>query len=244
MIINSLRLLAFIFLFVIIIIKEIPLKNTLKDSIIQLYIAIFCIAILIIIDNITGFILTLAILILYFRIYSDEIKKKNEFNKENLNKDDLKKKDSKEFPINNIEETENIEHDSNKCNKCPIDIPKKKNIFNNQDIIHTHGNIEDNFVPYISEEHLLAAQTNIIDIDNYNSNIENSDFNNLDIKKGPLYKIQGLPETSLISEKQNNPLNPLNNEINDKNNNLDNTHIRGYDVYNEYLGKLSYDILQ
>lgn len=238
MIINSLRLLAFIFLFAIIIIKEIPLRNTLKDSIIQLYIAIFCIAILIIIDNITGFIITLGILILYFRIYSDEIKKKNELNKENLNK-----KNSKEFPINNIEETKNIEHDSNKCNKCPIDIPKKKDIFNNQDIIHTHGNIEDNFVPYISEEHLLAAQTNIIDIDNYNSNIENSDFNNLDIKKGPLYKIQGLPESSLMSEKQNNPLNPLNNEIND-NNNLDNMHIRGYDVYNEYLGKLSYDIIQ
>jgi hypothetical protein len=238
MIINSLRLLAFIFLFAIIIIKEIPLRNTLKDSIIQLYIAIFCIAILIIIDNITGFILTLGILILYFRIYSDEIKKKNELNKENLNK-----KDSKEFPINNIEEAKKIEHDGNKCNKCSIDIPKKKNIFNNQDIIHTHGNIEDNFVPYISEEHLLAAQTNIIDIDNYNSNIENSDFNNLDIKKGPLYKIQGLPESSLMSEKQNNPLNPLNNEINDKNNNLDNTHIRGYDVYNEYLGKLSYDII-
>ena len=240
MIINSLRLLAFIILFAIIIIKEIPLKNTLKDSIIQLYIAIFCIAILIIIDNITGFILTLGILILYFRIYSDEIKKKNQ-----LNKDDLKKKDPIQFPIDNIEEKENnIEHDSNKCNKCSMDIPKKKNIFNNQDIIHTHGNIEDNYVPYISEEHLLAAQTNIIDIDNYNSNIENTDFNNLDIKKGPLYKIQGLPETSLISEKQNSSLNPLNNEINDKNSNLDNTHIRGYDIYNEYLGKLSYDILQ
>jgi len=242
MIINSLRLLAFIFLFAIIIIKEIPLRKALKDSIIQLYIAIFCIAILIIIDNITGFILTLGILILYFRIYSDEIKRKNELNKENLNK-----KISKEFPINNTEEientknTENIEHDNNKCNKCSIDIPKKKNIFNNQDIIHTHGNIEDNFVPYISEEHLLAAQTNIIDINNYNSNIENLDFDNLDIKKGPLYKIQGLPETSLLSEKQNNP---FNNEINDKNKNLDITHIRGYDVYNEYLGKLSYEILQ
>ena len=53
-----------------------------------------------------------------------------------------------------------------------------------------------------------------------------------------------IESSSLMSEKQNNPLNPLNNEINDKNNNLDNTHIRGYDVYNEYLGKLSYDIIQ
>lgn len=224
MIINSLRLLAFIFLFAIIIIKEIPLRKALKDSIIQLYIAIFCIAILIIIDNITGFILTLGILILYFRIYSDEIKRKNELNKENLNK-----KISKEFPINNTEEientknTENIEHDNNKCNKCSIDIPKKKNIFNNQDIIHTHGNIEDNFVPYISEEHLLAAQTNIIDTNNYHLNIDTEDIYKLEIKSGPLYKIQGLPD-----------INDLNGEIN---------HIRGYDISNEYLGSLSYDIL-
>jgi Ca2+/Na+ antiporter len=239
MIINSLRLLTFIILFAIIIIKEIPLKNTLKDAIIQLYIAIFCIAILIIIDNISGFILTLGILILYFRIYSDEIKKKNELNKEDLNK----KSSSTDNNINNIEEhKDNIHHSDTKCNKCSIDIPKKKNIFNNQDIIHTHGNNEDNFVPYISEEHLLAAQTNIIDIDNYNLNIENTDFNNLDIKKGPLYKIQGLPDEQIVSvsPKDNNP----NNEISDKNNDIEIKHIRGYDVNNEYLGKLSYDILQ
>jgi hypothetical protein len=45
----------------------------------------------------------------------------------------------------------------------------------------------------------------------------------LDIKRGPLYKIQGLPDSS-----------DLNGEIN---------HIRGYDISNKYLGSLSYDIL-
>ena len=234
MILNSLRLLAFIILFAIIIIKDIPFKKIFKDAMIQLYIAIFCIAILIIIDNITGFILTIGILILYFRIYSYEIKKKNEIIKEDLKKEHI------DLSINNIQE--NIDSDTNKCNKCSIEIPKKKDIFNQNSIL-THGNTDDNYVPYISEEHLLAVQTNIIDIDNYNSNIENIYFNNLDIKKGPLYKIQGLPETPLlISETLNNE--PNNIQINDKNSNyIDITYIRGYDVYNEYLGKLSYDIL-
>ena len=37
-----------------------------------------CPPVLIIVDNITGFILTLGVLIIYFRVYSEEIKKKNE----------------------------------------------------------------------------------------------------------------------------------------------------------------------
>ncbi len=69
MILNSLRLLAFIILFAIIIIKDIPFKKIFKDAMIQLYIAIFCIAVLIIVDNITGFILTLGVLIIYFPRY-------------------------------------------------------------------------------------------------------------------------------------------------------------------------------
>ena len=206
MIINSIRLLAFIILFVIIIIRDIPFKKIFKDAIIQLYIAIFCISILILIDNISGFILTLSALIIYFRIYSDEIKKKNELDKrETLVKssDASETKDTK---------------DHGKCgehckhgDKCSMDIPKKKNIFNDK--------ADDNSVPYITEENLLAAQTNIVDIDNYKLNIENADLNDLDVKKGPLYKIQGLPDIS------------------------ENNQIRGYDIQNEYLGKMHYNIV-
>ena len=90
-----------------------------------------------------------------------------------------------------------------------------KNIFNEKDN-------DSGYVPYISEEHLLAAQTNIIDT-NYHLNIDTEDLHKLEIKRGPLYKIQGLPD-----------INDLNGEIN---------HIRGYDISNEYLGSLSYDIL-
>jgi Ca2+/Na+ antiporter len=214
MILNSLRLLAFVILFAIIIIKDIPFKKIFKDAILQLYIAIFCIAILLIIDNITGFIITLAVLILYFRVYSEEIKKKNEL--EEKNKEDSPKEQCKHNE--HKEDKEHKEHNdyNETCNKCTLDIPKKKSIMDETD--NSNG-----YVPYISEEHLLAAQTNIIDTNNYHLNIDTDDLHKLDIKRGPLYKIQGLPDSS-----------DLNGEIN---------HIRGYDISNEYLGSLSYDIL-
>jgi len=217
MIINSIRLLAFIILFVIIIIRDIPFKKIFKDAIIQLYIAIFCISILILIDNISGFILTLSALIIYFRIYSDEIKKKNELDKrETL----VKSSDASETKDTSCCTGGSgcSAKDHGKCgehckhgDKCSMDIPKKKNIFNDK--------ADDNSVPYITEENLLAAQTNIVDIDNYKLNIENADLNDLDVKKGPLYKIQGLPDIS------------------------ENNQIRGYDIQNEYLGKMHYNIV-
>jgi Ca2+/Na+ antiporter len=214
MILNSLRLLAFVILFAIIIIKDIPFKKIFKDAILQLYIAIFCIAILLIIDNITGFIITLAVLILYFRVYSEEIKKKNEL--EEKNKEDSPKEQCKhKEQCTHKEHKEHKEHNET-CNKCTLDIPKKKSIMDETD--NSNG-----YVPYISEEHLLAAQTNIIDTNNYHLNIDTDDLHKLDLKRGPLYKIQGLPDSS-----------DLNGEIN---------HIRGYDISNEYLGSLSYDIL-
>lgn len=212
MIINSIRLLAFIILFVTIIIKDIPFKKIFKDAIIQLYIAIFCISILILVDNITGFILTLSSLIIYFRIYSDEIKKKNE-----LNKRETLLKSSDNTSIQDKVSKTDTEH--NKCNhnKCSMDIPKKKIISNDSNYSN-----DSHLVPYITEENLLAAQTNIVDIINYKLNIESTDLNNLDIKKGPLYKIQGIPD---VEE------------------NIENNHIRGYDIQNEYLGKMNYNIL-
>jgi Ca2+/Na+ antiporter len=211
MIINSIRLLAFIILFVIIIIRDIPFKKIFKDAIIQLYIAIFCISILILIDNISGFILTLSALIIYFRIYSDEIKKKNELDKrETL----VKSSDASETKDTSCCSAKHHGKCGEHCkhgDKCSMDIPKKKNIFNDK--------ADDNSVPYITEENLLAAQTNIVDIDNYKLNIENADLNDLDVKKGPLYKIQGLPDIS------------------------ENNQIRGYDIQNEYLGKMYYNIV-
>ena len=91
---------------------------------------------------------------------------------------------------------------------------RKKNIFNELAI--------DNFVPYITEENLLAAQTNIIDVNNYNLCINNNDIEILEVKRGPLCDIQGLQDIPDLG---------------------DNRRLRGYDVYNSRLGNLTYDIL-
>jgi len=232
MYINTFRLLAFIVLFAIIIIVEIPFKKLFKDPTIQLYIAVLCIAILMLLDNISGFILTIGVLIIYFRIYTDEIKNKREReNMENIYdiKDTKDTKDTKDIKdtkdtkdINNIINEEKGIKDMSKekgqcdknCDKCSIEMPNKKNIFNELAI--------DNFVPYITEENLLAAQTNIIDVNNYNLCINNKDIEILEVKRGPLCDIQGLQDIPDLG---------------------DNRILRGYDVYNSRLGNLTYDIL-
>jgi hypothetical protein len=247
MYINTFRLLAFVILFAIIIIVEIPFKKLFKDPTIQLYIAIFCIAILMLLDNITGFILTIGVLVIYFRIYTEEIKNKREReNMENIN--DNKDKPRISLPdvprassvssattvrcidadsrsnistpkdIVDVSDIKDVSKEHNKCDKdcdkCSMEMPKKKNIFNEFAV--------DNFVPYITEENLLAAQTNIIDVDNYNLCIDNKDIDVLDIKRGPLCDIQGLQDIPDLG---------------------DNKRLRGYDAYNSRLGDLTYDIL-
>ena len=221
MYINTLRLLAFIILFANIIIVEIPFKKLFKDPTIQLYVAVFCIAILMLLDNITGFILTIGILIIYFRIYTDEIKNKREReNMENI-KDTKDTKDTKDIKstINEHKDMKDVSKEAygkcdKNCDKCSIEMPKKKNIFNELAI--------DNFLPYITEENLLAAQTNIIDVNNYNLCIDNKDIEMLEVKRGPLCDIQGLQDIPDLG---------------------DNRRLRGYDLYNSRLGNLTYDIL-
>jgi hypothetical protein len=242
MYINTFRLLAFIILFAIIIIVEIPFKKLFKDPIIQLYIAVFCIAILMLLDNITGFILTISILILYFRIYTNEIKIKREReNMLDINDDKEEKAKAtatatataatataatakKEPGHTHTEDTHKATESSKEagrgagcdkgCDKCSMEMPKKKNIFNEMAI--------DNFVPYITEENLLAAQTNIIDVYNYNLCINNDDIDTLDVKRGALCDIQGLQDIPDLG---------------------DNKRLRGYDTYHSRLGNLTYDIL-
>ena len=241
MYINTFRLLAFIILFAIIIIVEIPFKKLFKDPTIQLYIAVFCIAILMLLDNITGFILTIAILILYFRVYTDEIKMKREReNMQDINDDKPEKPATATLATTNTaakkepghtEDTRKPNMDSSKeaekgtggavgtgcdkgCDKCSMEMPKKKNIFNEMAV--------DNFVPYITEENLLAAQTNIIDVYNYNLCINNDDIETLDVKRGPLCDIQGLQDIPDLG---------------------DSKRLRGYDTYHSRLGNLTYDVL-
>ena len=189
-------------------------------------------------DNITGFILTIAILILYFRVYTDEIKMKREReNMQDINDNKPEKPatataatTAKKEP-GHKEDTHKPNMDSSKevgkgtggavgvgcdkgCDKCSMEMPKKKNIFNEMAV--------DNFVPYITEENLLAAQTNIIDVYNYNLCINNDDIETLDVKRGPLCDIQGLQDIPDLG---------------------DSKRLRGYDTYHSRLGNLTYDIL-
>jgi hypothetical protein len=69
-------------------------------------------------------------------------------------------------------------------------------------------------VPYITEENLLAAQSNIVNPIEYNNELHGVDKG---IYNEDVYGSQGLDTKNI--------------------------HIRGYDTYNVYLGTLLYDII-
>jgi Ca2+/Na+ antiporter len=193
-IINSFRILALILLVIILIIKEIPFKNLFKDLMIQFYMALTCILFLLLVDNIFGFILSICLLTLYFRIYTSELKtiNKNENNKD-VNKD--------------IETVKDCETD-----KC---IMNMEQVDNKRIILGNVNNNDTNYlVPYITEENLLAAQSNIVNPEGYNKEYYGVDKG---IYKEDVYGSQGLDNKNI--------------------------HIRGYDVSVSYLGTMQYDII-
>jgi hypothetical protein len=153
MIINSLRGLAVIFLALIIMIKDIPFKKLFKDAMIQLYLAVACMLVLLFVDNILGFILSICILTLYFRIYTSELRNKNvseaDPDNEHKNKHNHHKGDHKGCKDDKCEM--NMEH---------LAIEKPKIPLNNITM--------DGSTPYITEENLLAAQSNIVNPAEYN----------------------------------------------------------------------------
>ena len=188
-IINAVRFLAVILLVSILIVKEIPFRNLFKDLMIQFYLALSCVLILLIIDNIFGFILSLCLLALYFRIYTSELKSKKET-----------------IPSN----TSNHNHNNCSNDKCVMNmervgIERKKTL----EVITQ----DNSLVPYITEENLLAAQSNIVNPEEYNKEIYGVDKG---IYNEDVYGSQGLDNKNI--------------------------HMRGYDVNNEYLGSLSYGL--
>jgi len=227
MIIDSLRILATALLFIAMLIYKIPLQNMFKNCFLQIYIAVFCLIILVFVDNITGFIITLAILIIYFRVYSKEIKEKTKEYYENENKEDEKiNQDTNKKP-------------NNMCsgNKCSLEYPERKNnngingvngvnsinsvnSVNGINSVNDDNSIKNNIIitqglqPYITPQHLVAVQTNILDNNIYSNEI--SDINVLpdEYKSIPVYKSQGL--------------------------NTDNYHLRGFDNYNKEYGTLDF----
>jgi Ca2+/Na+ antiporter len=194
-IINAVRFLAVILLVSILIVKEIPFRNLFKDLMIQFYLALSCVLILLIIDNIFGFILSLCLLALYFRIYTSELKSKKEM-----------------IPSNTSNTSNTSNHNHNNCSndKCVMNmervgIERKKTL----EVITQ----DNSLVPYITEENLLAAQSNIVNPEEYNKEIYGVDKG---IYNEDVYGSQGLDNKNI--------------------------HMRGYDVNNEYLGSLSYGL--
>ena len=233
MIINSLRLLAVILLVIILIIKDIPFKSLFKDSMIQFYLALTCMVFLLFIDNIFGFILSICLLLLYFRVYTSELKNKKENKKEGESSESSNSSESeshKENKEHNKEHKHNHGNKSNEtCEKCvmnmaninadkKIPIPSQASSSGSAGSSGSPGkptnNKGDSLVPYITEENLLAAQTNIVNPLEYNKETHGVDKG---IYNEEVYGSQGLDTKNI--------------------------HIRGYDTNNIYLGSLSYDIL-
>jgi Ca2+/Na+ antiporter len=191
-IINSFRGLALILLVIILIIKEIPFKNLFKDLMIQFYMALTCILILLLVDNIFGFILSICLLTLYFRIYTNEL---NIINKNKNEKEDI------------TAYTAYTETD-----KCIMNMEHVNGERRVQ--VEVNNNDPNCLVPYITEENLLAAQSNIVNPEGYNKEYYGVDKG---IYKEDVYGSQGLDNKNI--------------------------HVRGYDVQNSYLGTMQYDIL-
>ena len=202
---NAVRFLAVILFISILIVKEIPFRPLFKDLMIQFYLALSCVLILLIIDNIFGFILSLCLLALYFRIYTSELKNKND----KAPSDTSNSKDAS----NSHNNSHNHKDMNGKCtnDKCVMNmervgIERKKTL--------EEKTLDNSLVPYITEENLLAAQSNIVNPEEYNKEIHGVDKG---IYNEDVYGSQGL------DTKKN--------------------HIRGYDTNNIYLGSLSYDII-
>lgn len=180
MIVNSLRILAVVILFAVMLVHDIPFKKMYKDAFMQFYLAVLCILILMAVDNITGFVITLALLIVYFRIYNAEIKEKNRIKLEDMQKEAAK---------------ESAKEAAKKCDKnddrCKLENPKKTSI-----VLKEINNVEDyGLKPYITDQDLFAAQNNVIDDSIYNNEIGDLTVEHKDAR--PLYKSQGLNDGDL-----------------------------------------------
>jgi Ca2+/Na+ antiporter len=162
MILNSFRGLAVILLVSILIIKEIPFKKLFKDAMIQFYLAVACMAILLLVDNIIGFILSICVLTLYFRIYTSELKNKNVA----ANKQDA------QVASAHI-------HDGKGCGdgKCEMNMARLEDKSRTATVAASAASASaDGKVPYITEENLLAAQSNIVNPNEYNKELHSDNL--------------------------------------------------------------------
>jgi Ca2+/Na+ antiporter len=168
MILNSFRGLAVILLVSILIIKEIPFKKLFKDAMIQFYLAVACMAILLLVDNIIGFILSICVLTLYFRIYTSELKNKNVA---------ANKQDAQVAPAS-APASAHI-HEGKGCGdgKCEMNMARLEDKSRTVAVAASAASASaDGKVPYITEENLLAAQSNIVNPNEYNKELHSDNL--------------------------------------------------------------------
>lgn len=154
MILQVLRILVLVVLiFSIMVDVEIPV--ILHTQVNQLIIAIIIITIILLVDEIIGFLLGLLFLIIYFKYYQKLIR-----NNQPL-------PELKEPLINNRNDFRNESNENFTADVKPA--PKEKTAeISDHYIKMTNDGIE---MPYISNELLEKAQTNIYDMTNYNNEI-------------------------------------------------------------------------
>ena len=162
MILNFIRALLILLLFVIIVDFDLPIIINTKTN--QLFIAILILLIILLVDEIIGFLIGLIFLIIYFKFYQKKIMP-------------IKQEPSKEPSNDPLASFFNLFSDDVK--------PKS---YSNQPEIPEHyvnhmKNENCTLIPYISDELLKSAQTNIYNDDNYKKEIKTDDN---------YYGIQGL----------------------------------------------------
>jgi len=216
-IINSFRAIAVILLASILIIKEVPFKGLFKDAMFQFYLALTCMLFLLLVDNILGFILSICLLSLYFRIYTSELKSKK--TSEGSTSDAKDTSESQKKHGNGCNGTDhdkcemNMAHlNTDKGKYQSLEQPSKTTLVANSEDAAKAANAA--LVPYITEENLLAAQSNIVNPIEYNNELHGVDKG---IYNEDVYGSQGLDTKNI--------------------------HIRGYDTNSAYLGSLSYEII-
>jgi len=209
-IINSFRAIAVILLASILIIKEVPFKGLFKDAMFQFYLALTCMLFLLLVDNILGFILSICLLSLYFRIYTSELKSKK------TSEGSASSGSSTSGGCNGIDHDKcemNMAHlNTDKGKYQSLEQPSKTTLVANTE--DTASAATAVLVPYITEENLLAAQSNIVNPIEYNNELHGVDKG---IYNEDVYGSQGLDTKNI--------------------------HMRGYDTNSAYLGSLSYEII-
>lgn len=194
MILNFIRaVLILLLIFVIIVDFDLPIIINTKTN--QLFIAIIILLIILLVDEIIGFLIGLIFLIIYFKYYQKKIMPKREQLNDSLSPSSFSSLNNAYESINN-----NINNYSNSTttttntndplasffNFFKDDVKPKSNSIQPEIPDHYVKELKNEnctLIPYISNELLQSAQTNIYNEDNYKKEIK-TDEN--------YYGIQGL----------------------------------------------------